>query len=147
MYILLKGKLNNFMFSLEDYITKKSNIIKRFPQDVLLWGGSRTYSLYEKGANVFLYLSREVDFQGGVVLYGELLTPQQLKEKYWPEGEWPILLPIKIKKLAQGVVENPKDPEKWKIITLDKLKELGIRPLPGIQKIEDETGGKIVKLP
>ncbi len=130
MYLLLKGKLANFQHSLMDYLERCSALIGRFPPGTLLWGARQRYTYFREGATVFLYVSREAGFPGGVVLYGTLQRPEELRERYWLEGDWPLLLPIRVEKLASGVVEAPRNPAAWRPVTLSQLAELGVRPLP-----------------
>jgi len=57
MYIVINGKINNFLFSLDDYLNRKSSFIKRFDEGIFIWGTSRLYSVEGPGSKVLLYLS------------------------------------------------------------------------------------------
>ncbi|ABO08141.1 hypothetical protein [Pyrobaculum calidifontis] len=147
MYLLFKGRLANFSHSLLDYLERRSALIRRFLPGVFLWGASRRNSLLQEGAHVFLYVAKEVGFPGGVVLYGVLQKPEELLEKYWPEGEWPILLPIKVERLAPGVAESPLDPSRWRPVTLAQLQQIGVRVLPSpAQPLPEEKAKALLSL-
>ena len=95
---------------------------------------------------MLLYLSRSEYDPGDVALFGTLEMPVELRERYWPEGEWPILLPIRVVKFARGVLENPDNPRRWKLVTREVLAQLGVKVLPGPQKIDDKVIEKVVNL-
>ena len=148
MYIVINGKINNFLFSLDDYLNRKTSFIKRFDKDTFIWGVSRVYSVEKPGSKILLYLSmdEEKGFNGGIVLSGEIKEIGELKEKYWPEGEWPHYIALKVRYIPRSIIEN-RDPKKWKYASREKLKELfNFRPLPGIQKLDDKIGEEIEKL-
>jgi len=146
MGILLKADIKNFFHSLKDYLERRSQLIRRFPPGVFIWGSRARSSLLVEGSKVLLYLSRNRFNNGGVVLYGELLRPFETSERYWPEGVWNIVLPIKVLKFAKGVVERPDDPASWRLVDRNKLAELGVKVLPGIQKIDDDLIERIASL-
>lgn len=79
-------------------------------------------------------------------MYGILQRPEELNEKYWPMGEWRLLLPIKVARFARGILEYPENPKKWRLIDRHKLVEIGIKVLPGTQKIPDEVIDKVIEL-
>ncbi|MBB5254133.1 hypothetical protein [Sulfurisphaera ohwakuensis] len=148
MYIVINGKINNFLFSLNDYLNRNTSFIKRFDEGTFIWGVSRVYSVEKPGSKILLYLSmdEEKGFNGGIVLSGEIKEIGELKEKYWPEGEWPHYIALKVRYIPRSVIEE-KDPKKWKYASREKLKELfNFRPLPGIQKLDDKIGEEIEKL-
>ena len=74
MYIIINGKIDNFLFSLEDYLNMKSKLIRNFEEGVFIWGVSRLYSTEKAGTKILLYLSRdeEREFEGCIVLSGEM---------------------------------------------------------------------------
>jgi len=146
MGLLLKAGIKNFLYSLKDYLKRKSQLISRFPAGVFIWGTQVHSSLFVEGTKVLLYLSRNEFNNGGIVLHGELLRPFETSERYWPEGEWSVILPIKVLKFAKGVVERPDDPASWRLVDRNKLAELGVKVLPGIQKIDDELIERIASL-
>ena len=145
MYILLKGTLENFTVSLKDYIETKSDLIKKYPKGSFIWGIRVPNNLLSKGTKAFLYVNKTESFPGGIVLEGEVLDVAELKEKYWPEGEWNYYVVLKVLKIPDSVVKE-KDAKKWKIVDRNQLKELGVKVLPGIQKIDDKIGAKIEEL-
>jgi len=108
MYIVINGKINNFLFSLDDYLSRKSSFIKRFDEGIFIWGTSRLYSVEGPGSKVLLYLSRDEErgFDGCIVLSGVIKETGELKEKYWPEGEWPHYMAIKVSAISKSVLEN-----------------------------------------
>lgn len=108
MYIVINGKINNFLFSLDDYLNRKSSFIKRFDEGIFIWGTSRLYSVEGPGSKVLLYLSRDEErgFDGCIVLSGVIKETGELKEKYWPEGEWPHYMAIKVSAISKSVLEN-----------------------------------------
>ena len=108
MYIVINGKINNFLFSLDDYLNRKSSFIKRFDEGIFIWGTSRLYSVEGPGSKVLLYLSRDEErgFDGCIVLSGVIKETRELKEKYWPEGEWPHYMAIKVSAISKSVLEN-----------------------------------------
>jgi len=143
--LLLKGGLGNFLHSLDDYLRRRS-LAAKYPRGVFLWGAWRRSSLYEEGAKALLYISRNEYNGGGVALYGVLMEPEFLEERYWPEGDYPILLPIKTIKFARGVLENPDDPSRWKLVEYATLKRLGVILRPGPQRVDDRIAEKIVEI-
>lgn len=81
-----------------------------------------------------------------MALYGVLMEPEFLEERYWPEGDYPILLPIRAVKFARGVLEHPGDPSWWKLVEYAALRRLGVVPRPWPQRIDDRTAEKILEL-
>lgn len=144
MYVLLKGTLTNFLVSLKDYKERKSSLIRRYPQGSFIWGLNKSTSLLKKGTKAFLYLNKSESFSGGVVLEGDILDFAELTEKYWPVGEWKYYVALKVL-LIPETIYSTEDINSWSLIKLDKLKELGIKVLPGIQKIDDNLGEKLEK--
>ena len=142
MYILLKGTLTNFLTSLDDYIHRKTTLINKYPKGSFIWGLNKKSSLLEHGTKAFLYLNKAENFPGGIVLEGEVIEVSELKEKYWQEGEWGYYVVINVLRIPNSV-RKEKDVSKWNIVSLDKLKELGLKVLPGVQKLNDELGAKI----
>ncbi|MFP3203260.1 MAG: hypothetical protein RXR43_13890 [Sulfolobus sp.] len=145
MYIIINGKIDNFLFSLEDYLNRKSKLIRNFEEGVFIWGVSRLYSTEKPGTKILLYLSRdeEREFEGCIVLAGEIRETGELKEKYWPEGEWPYYMILKVSAIPRSIIQS-KNPRDWKCVSREELKEkYNIRALPGIQKINDEIGKEI----
>lgn len=139
MYLLLKGGLENFKTSLEDYLTRKSQLLKALPEGSILWGVNVNSVLLKRGNKAFLYVSKSNNFEGGIVLEGEILSVGELKQPYWKSGNWNKYVAMKVIIIPlKGLDET-----KWKYITLGRMKELGIKPLPGIQKISDDLGKKI----
>jgi len=76
------------------------------------------------------------------VLSGVIKETGELKEKYWPEGEWPHYMAIKVSAISKSILEN-RDTKSWKSITREELKKFNFRPFPGIQKLEDKIGEDI----
>lgn len=144
MYTVLKGKMTNFLFSLDDMKERKSELIKKYPQFTFIWGENRHYSFLTKGTKVLFYLSGD-KIPSGIIFEGELLDFKDLDTKYWPEGEWKYYMPIKVITIPKSVLES-KDPTKWDYVKYEELKQVGFRPLPGTQKIDDSIGNKIVEL-
>ena len=94
----------------------------------------------------FLYLNKsESRLKGGIVMEGEIIDMAELSEKCWPEREWKHHVVLKIIYIPKLVLSTI-DTTRWKIIDLDKLKEIGVKILPGIQKIDNELGRRIEKL-
>lgn len=145
MYVLLKGTIPNFLISLRDYVEAKSDVIKKYPKGSFIWGIRAPNSLVSRGNKVFLYINKSDDFPGGIVLEGEVIDVAELKEKYWPEEVWSYYVALKVLKVPESVLRE-KDVKKWKVVDRNKLKELGIKVLPGPQKIKDEIGAEIEKL-
>jgi len=145
-YLLLKGSLENFLHSLGDFVGRRSELIRQFPAGVFLWGAGRVDSRVKAGVGVFLYVTKNQYNEGGLVLYGRLLDVREFSGRYWPSGEWRHLLPIKTEKAAEGVVESPNDPAKWRLPDRRRLEELGVRILPGIQTVKPELAEKLAEL-
>jgi len=144
--LLLKGSLRNFLHSLDDYIWRKS-LAAKYPRDVFLWGARTQSSLYREGTKVLLYITRKNEYGiNGVALYGTLMEPGFLEEDYWQEGEYPILLPIRVIKFARGVLEHPDDPSSWRLVDLATLRRLGVVPSRRFQKVDGRTVVQIVEL-
>ena len=144
MYVLLKGTITNFLTSLNDFKSRKSELISKYPVGSLIWGLSKKSNLLEDGTKAFLYLNKAENFPGGIILEGEVIEVSKLKENYWPEGKWNYYVVLKVLKIPSSVV-NYSDISKWEIVRLDKLRELGLRILPGIQKLDEKLGIKIEK--
>ena len=145
MYALLKGTVTNFLTSLEDYKSRKSKVINKYPIGSFIWGLSRKSNLLKQGTKVFLYLNRAENFPGGIVLEGETIGVSELEEKYWPEGEWKYYVVLKVIKIPSSVLKES-DISKWEIVDLNKLKEFGLKILPGVQKLDDKVGVKVEKM-
>lgn len=103
-------------------------------------------SRVKAGVGVFLYVTKNQYNEGGLVLYGRLLDVREFSGRYWPSGEWHYLLPIKTEKVAEGVIESPNDPAKWRLPDRRRLEELGVRILPGIQTVKPELAEKLAEL-
>ncbi len=144
--LLLKGSLENFLYSLHDYLERRTTLIKQYKPGTFLWGAKRIDNRIKKGVEVFLYITKNQYNEGGLALYGTLLDVKELGEKYWPQGEWLYLLPIKVEKIAKSITENPYDPSKWRLPTRYVLEELGIKILPGLQTIKVEMAEKLKSL-
>lgn len=144
MALLLKGSLENFHHSLVDFLERKSQLIRRFPAGAFLWGAKRVDQRVRPGAGVLLYVNRNQFNEGGVALYGELAEVGELKERYWPQGDWPLYLVLKVKATAEGVRENPQEPSRWRLIDRHALAQLGVRILPGIQTIPEDKAREII---
>jgi hypothetical protein len=57
MYIIINGKIGNFLFSLDDYLNRKIDLIRNFEEGVFIWGVSRLYSVERPGTKFLLYSS------------------------------------------------------------------------------------------
>ena len=129
-------------------ITKRENLnlYKNILKALSFGDFNRSSKLLENQVRAFLYLNKsESHLKGGIVLEGEIIDIAELSEKYWPEGEWKYYVTLKIIYIPKSVLSTT-DTTRWKIIGLDKLKEIGVKILPGIQKIDNELGGRIEKL-
>jgi len=131
---------------LGDFVGRRSELIRQFPAGVFLWGASRVDSRVKARVGVFLYVTKNQYNEGGLVLYGRLLDVREFSGRYWPSGEWHYLLPIKAEKAAEGVIESPNDPTKWRLPDRQRLEELGVRILPGIQTMKPEPAEKLAEL-
>jgi len=143
--LLLKGGLGNFFHSLRDYL-RREPLAAKHPRGVFLWGARTRWSEYKEGARALLYITKNEYNGGGVALYGVLMEPEFLEERYWPEGLYPILLPIKAVKFARGVLERPDDPSRWKLVEYATLKRFGVVLRPGPQKVDNWIVEKIVEI-
>lgn len=144
--LLLKGSLENFLHSLNDYLERRSQLIRQFPPGTFLWGAKRIDSRVKRGVGVFIYVTRNQYNEGGLALYGTLLDVGELKERYWPHGEWNYLLPIAVGKIAKSIVEHPKTPSEWRLPTRHDLNEIGIKVLPGIQSLTSEQANNLLAI-
>lgn len=144
MYVIVNGKVGNFLYSLDDYVHRRTEFIRKFPQGSFIWGARRVYSPERPGARLFLYVSRDEErgFDGGIVLVGEIKQVGELHERYWPEGEWAYYFVLSDVFVPRSIIES-KDPRKWKYVTREEMEEFGLRPLPGIIKLSDEAGKKL----
>ncbi len=145
-YLLFKGTLENFLFSLHDFIERRSGLIRQFPAGTFLWGANRVDSRVKAGVGVFLYVTKNWYNEGGLVLYGRLLEVRRFSGRYWPSGRWRHLLPIRVERAAEGVVESPYDPARWRLPDRRRLEELGVKILPGIRTVRPEQGEKLKEL-
>jgi DNA-directed RNA polymerase subunit RPC12/RpoP len=145
-YLLLKGSVENFLHSLRDFVGRRSELIRQFPAGTFLWGAGRVDSRVKAGVGVFLYVTKNQYNEGGLVLYGRLLDVREFSGRYWPSGKWRYLLPIKVERVAEGVVEDPNDPAKWRLPDRRRLEELGVRILPGVRTVKPEQGEKLKEL-
>ena len=144
--LLLKGSVENFLHSLRDFMERRSKLIRRFPAGVFLWGARRVDSRIKAGVGVFLYVTKNQYNEGGLALYGRLLEVRKFSGRYWPSGRWRYLLPIKVGKVAEGVLESLNDPIKWRLPDRRRLEELGVRILPGIRTVKPEQEEKLKEL-
>jgi hypothetical protein len=83
---------------------------------------------------------------GGLALYGRLLEVRRFTGRYWPSGRWRRLLPIRVERVAEGVIEHRDDPTKWRLPDRRRLEELGLRMLPGIRTVKPEQGERLKEL-
>lgn len=144
VYIVLKGKLENFLYSLNDMKERKSRLIKKYPEGTFIWGTNRLTSDLKKGVKVLFYVTGN-NIESGIVFEGEILDIGELNEKYWHEGDWRYYISIKIKKIPKSLLESSL-PSNWHYVTFKELKEIGFRPLPGHQRINDYLAEKIISL-
>ncbi len=145
-YLLFKGTLENFLFSLRDFVERRSGLIRQFPVGTFLWGANRVDSRVKAGVGVFLYVVKNWYNEGGLVLYGRLLEVRRFSGRYWLSGRWRHLLPIRVERAAEGVVESPYDPARWRLPDRRRLEELGVKILPGIRTVRPEQGEKLKEL-
>jgi hypothetical protein len=145
-YLLLKGTLENFLYSLRDFVERRSDLIRQFPAGVFLWGAKRVDKRVKTGVGVFLYVTKNRYNEGGLVLYGRLLDVRKFSGRYWPSGRWRYLLPVRVERVAEGVMENPNDPARWRLPDRRQLEELGVKILPGIRTVEPEQGKRLKEL-
>ncbi len=66
--------------------------------------------------------------------------------RYWPSGRYRHLLPIRVERAAEGVLESPGDPAKWRLPDRRRLEEIGVKILPGIRTVKPEQGEKLKRL-
>jgi hypothetical protein len=145
VYIIINGKIGNFLFSLDDYLNRKSDLIRSFEQCVFIWGVSRLYSVERPGTKVLLYLSKDEErgFDGCIALAGEIRETGELKGKYWPEGDWPYYMVLKVSAIPKSIIRS-RNPRDWRCVSREELREkYNIRPLPGIQKVSQGIGKEI----
>jgi len=145
-YLLLKGSLENFLHSLRDFVERRSELIRQFPADTFLWGARRAGRRVKAEVGVFLYVTKNQYNGGGLALYGRLLGVKEFSGKYWPSGRWRLLLPIRVEKVAEGVIEHHDDPTKWRLPDRRRLEELCLRILPSIRAVKPEQGEKLKEL-
>jgi DNA-directed RNA polymerase subunit RPC12/RpoP len=145
-YLLFKGTLENFLFSLRDFAERRSELIRQFSAGIFLWGASRMDSRIKAGIGVFLCVTKNQYNEGGLALYGRLLDVKKFSGRYWPSGKWNYLLPIRVERVAEGVLESPSDLAKWRLPDRRRLEELGVRILPGIRTVKPEQGEKLKNL-
>ncbi len=145
-YLLFKGTVENFLFSLRDFVERRSELIRQFPAGTFLWGVGRVDSRVKAGVGVFLYVTKNQYNEGGLALYGRLLEVKKFSGRYWPSGRWRHLLPIRVEKAAEGVVESPGDPAKWRLLDRQWLEEIGVRILPGVRTVKQEQGERLKEL-
>ena len=144
--LLLNASIENFLYSLRDFVERRSELIRQFPPGTLLWGTRRVDSRVKAGVGVFLYVTKNQYNEGGLALCGRLLDVREFSGRYWPSGKWRYLLPIKAEKAAEGVVESPNDPTKWRLPDRRRLEELGVRILPGMRTVRMEQAEKLKEL-
>jgi hypothetical protein len=108
----------------------------------LLWGPSRRA---KAGAPIHPLRENRRN-SGRPALYGRLLDVREFSGRYWPSGMWCYLLSIRVERVAEGVIEHPDDPTKWRLPDRRKLEELDMRILPGIRTVKLEQGEKLKEL-
>jgi hypothetical protein len=145
-YLLFKASVENFLYSLRDFVERRSELIRQFPAGTFLWGARRVDRRVKMGVGVFLYVTKNQYNGGGLALYGRLLEVKKFSGRYWPSGRWRYLLPIKVERVAEGVMESPNDPAKWRLPDRQRLEELGVRILPGIRTVKPELGERLKEL-
>ena len=74
---------------------------------------------------------------------GEIRETGELKGKYWPEGEWPYYMVLKVSTIPKSIIRS-RNPRDWRCVGREELREkYNIRPLPGIQKVGQEIRKEI----
>jgi hypothetical protein len=145
-YLLFKASAENFLFSLRDFVERRSGLIRQFPAGTFLWGVRRVDRRIKAGVGVFLYVTKNRYNGGGLALYGRLLEVREFTGRYWPSGRWRHLLPIRAERAAEEVVEYPNDPVKWRLPDRRRLEELGVKILPGIRTVKPKQGEELKDL-
>jgi DNA-directed RNA polymerase subunit RPC12/RpoP len=145
-YLLFKASVENFLHSLRDFVERRSGLVRQFPAGTFLWGTKRVDMRIKAGVGVFLYVTKNQYNGGGLALCGRLLDVREFSGRYWPSGRWRYLLPVKVERVAEGVMESPNDPAKWRLPDRRRLEELGVRILPGVRTVKPELGEKLKEL-
>jgi len=148
-YFLLKGSPRNVSWSVADMVFGRSGLLKGRGPGWMLWGvGERFRWVLDAlpGSRVFIYVTRGQGIRGGLALYGLAGEVFELKQPYWPEGSWPRAFHLKVELAAPGVLENPKEPQSWRLTPMEELAKLGVRVLPGPQKLRESEAQALAKL-
>lgn len=145
LMLLLKGSVENFVYSINDYIKRESFIIRQYPPGSLIWGLGRFDRRIKNNMDVLLYITKNNYNEGGVVLYGTVVEVKESQIKYWPIGAWKHIIVISVKALAPNILSNPHDPSKWQIVRRSTIEQMGLRILPGVQTVPEEIALKIIE--
>jgi len=146
---LFKGSFENFSWSIVDMKRHVSKALHGKPDNWMIWGVNERFKWILKrleGDEVFVYVTKGSDIDGGLALYGVARGAATLSEKYWPKGEGWAAFYLKVKGAAPGVLEYPEDPKQWKLVPKGKLREAGIPLLPGPQKLKPEQAMVLKKM-
>lgn len=125
---------------------RKTRLLENKPKNWMLWGINERFKWVLRelpNSTVFLYVTRKRGVGGGLALYGTVHEIVEIKERYWPEGVWRKAFYLEIRSAAPEVLEKPESPSTWKLVSRKKLAEIGIRILPGPQKIREKEAEKL----
>jgi len=148
-YFLLKGGPRNVSWSVADMVFGRSGLLKGRGSGWMLWGvGERFRWVLNTlpGSGVFIYVTRGQGTRGGLALYGFAGEAFELKQPYWPEGSWPKAFHLNVELAAPGVLEKPEEPQSWRLTPREELAKLGVRVLPGPQKLSSDSATLLVRM-
>ena len=128
---------------------RKSRLLKGKPKNWMVWGVNERFNwVLERlpGSTVFLYVTKGAGVAGGLALYGTAHEVFNLEEPYWPEGEWRKAFYLEISAAVPGVLEEPGSPTAWKLVSREKLAKVGVKILPGPQKLGEREAELLKQL-
>jgi len=137
---LLKGSPRNVSWSLADMVYRRTDLLRGKPERWMLWGVNERFQWVLKalpGSEVFLYVTKGAGTGGGLALCGTARELLELREPYWPEGTWTKAFYLEVEAVAPGVLESPEDPSSWRLVPMEELRKVGVRVLPGPQRLEE----------
>ncbi|MEM4677403.1 MAG: hypothetical protein QXY55_05900, partial [Candidatus Korarchaeota archaeon] len=132
-------------WSLVDMKYRRTNVLSSKPGSWMVWGVNERFKwlLDKLPFGVFIYVAASPGAGSGLALYGTALEPVELAEAYWPRGGGWRAFYLEVELAAPGVLDSPEDPARWRLVSRDALERLGVRVLPGPQRLGGEVVGAL----
>ncbi|MEM1632482.1 MAG: hypothetical protein QXX83_10170 [Thermofilum sp.] len=128
-------------WSLVDMKYRRTSVLWGRPSSWMVWGVNERFKwlLNRLPFGVFIYVAASPSGGSGLALCGTALEPVELAEAYWPQGGGWKAFYLEVELAAPGVLDEPENPARWRLVPRDALERLGVRVLPGPQKLSGEV--------